>query len=142
MVWSSARPENVYKMCEQLFTPQQLQQLVAIWSRDMLRLGRFHHSNVQVYKNLDWIWEFRAIQATATSPYLPWTQHNTVLVDDTSAKAASQPFNLINVDEFEKRPEQMHSDVLHQVVTYLDTLSWQDNVSAYMRAMPFQPNKR
>nr|POF17724.1 putative fcp1 likey domain-containing protein [Quercus suber] len=138
MVWSSARPENVQAMCAQLFTPQQQRQLVGVWARDMLRLGPHYNTKVQVYKTLAWVWDAPAIQATATRPSLAWAQHNTVLIDDSLEKAASEPFNLIEVDEFERRAEQMQSDVLGQVVLYLETLRWQENVSAFLRTSPFR----
>lgn len=139
MVWSSARPDNVNGMCDRLFTPAQREQLAGIWTRDMLRLGPHYHARVQVYKQLSWVWDTPAIQATAPAiPAPPWGQSNTVLIDDTPEKAASEPFNLIEIDEFERRPDQMDKDVLGQVAGYLETLRLQENVSAYMRTSPFR----
>ena len=59
------------------------------------------------------------------------------MIDDSVEKAASEPHNLIEIDEFEGRPEQMTVDVLGQVVRYLEVLRMERDVSAYMRTKPF-----
>ncbi|EME47362.1 hypothetical protein DOTSEDRAFT_69332 [Dothistroma septosporum NZE10] len=135
MVWSSARPENVTKMCSDLFTPKQKYELVAIWARDKLQLpSHAYWQKVQVYKQLTWVWNDNSIQVGIES----WGQYNTVLIDDSTEKAASEPHNLIQIDEFEGKEEQMQDNVLGQVEQYLDTLRWQENVSAYVRTHPFK----
>ena len=138
MVWSSARQENVTGMCQKLFFEEQYQQLVAVWARDKLRLPQnAYKGNVQVYKQLTWIWEDKNIQLSNPNPVDAWSQANTVLVDDSTEKAASEPFNIIALEEFEATKEQMEADVLGQVVKYLETLRSEGDVSAYMRKSPF-----
>lgn len=143
MVWSSARPENVIPMCEKLFTRQQFNALVAIWARDKLRLpAHLFGERVQVYKQLSWIWEDFDIEATHPHYYDggSWSQANTVLIDDSigiDSKAASEPYNVIQLEEFEAKPEQMESPVLAQVAWYLEHLKMQADVSAFMRQTPF-----
>lgn len=134
MVWSSARPENVTKMCEDLFTPEQQAQLVAVWARDKLNLTpAAYKEKVQVYKQLSWVWNDTSIEGKKS-----WTQADTVLIDDSVEKAASEPYNLLRIDEFEGKPEQMKTDVLSQVTDYLGQLQLQCDVSAFMRTRPFQ----
>lgn len=138
MVWSSAQPENVNRMCEQLVDEEQHQQLVAVWARDTLRIpASAYYSKVQVYKRLSWAWQDQSIQAASAQPDSVWDQSNTVLIDDSAEKAASEPHNLICLEEFQDRPAQRKSDVLGQVVNYLEALKHQNDVSAFMQMVPF-----
>lgn len=140
MIWSSARPENVATMCSDLLTPQQLKQLVAVWARDRLGLSKqAYNAKVQVYKQLSLIWNDTTIQAANPSKEYMWTQANTVLVDDSIDKSASEPYNLIEVEEFRNQPQQVKSDdYLKAVIEYLEVLSYQADVSAYIRSQPFR----
>lgn len=138
MVWSSARPQNVVRMCQKFFTPEQFQRVAAIWSRDQLHLSpAAYASNTQVYKQLSWVWQNYAIQARNPVPNTYWDQSNTILLDDSVEKSSSEPHNLVRIDEFEDRPEQEKEDVLPQVALYLNTLRSQRDVSAYIRSQPF-----
>nr|GFD57168.1 hypothetical protein [Tanacetum cinerariifolium] len=84
MVWSSARPENVRTMCSNLFSEEQRAQLAAVWARDTLRLSpQAYDAKVQVYKQLSWVWNDTAVQATSPEKNQMWSQSNTVLIDDT-----------------------------------------------------------
>jgi hypothetical protein len=159
VVWSSARPHNVKPMVAQLFDADQHAKLVEVWHRDHLRLGVHYNEKVQVYKQLTWLWEDAKVQASfpteTPAPFkiedgwkeppptkldqLPtkWDQSNTVLLDDTTDKAASEPYNLIRVDEFTKENKNDGDDVLGRVQAYLEDLKWEADVSAAMRLMPF-----
>lgn len=143
MVWSSSKPENVRKMCSDLFTPEQRSKLPAVWGRDTLRIPpHAYNQRVQVYKQLSWVWNDLAVQASNPVPGGVWTQANTVLIDDTIEKAAGEPYNLIELEEFEAKKEQMSTDVLGQVALYLNDLRSQRDVSAYMRLHPFVYDSR
>lgn len=134
MVWSSARRVNVDNMCKKLFSREQMDQLVGVWARDKLNLTpEQYNERVQVYKQLSWIWRDPTINGKR-----PWSQADTVLIDDSAEKAASEPHNVIEIEEFENRKDQLETDVLGQVIQYLDELSHQQDVSAYMRAHPFK----
>ncbi|KAF2772261.1 HAD-like protein [Teratosphaeria nubilosa] len=133
MVWSSASPENVKAMCGKLFTKPQMQQLIAVWARDKLRLEqKYYNQKVQVYKQLSWVWE-----ELAASGKEAWDQSNTVLIDDSLEKAASEPHNLVQIEEFENRADQQSTDVLGQVVRYLEVARDYSDVSSFMREYPF-----
>jgi hypothetical protein len=140
-------------MVAQLFTPEQHAKLVKIWSRDHLRLGVHFNAKVQVYKQLPWLWEDAEVQASFPSaadkpfqvedgwkeppPAAKWDQSNTVLLDDSVDKAASEPYNLVQVDEFTKETKLDGDDVLSRVVAYLEDMKWEADVSAAMRVRPF-----
>ncbi|KAL1642196.1 hypothetical protein SLS58_005536 [Diplodia intermedia] len=141
MVWSSARPENVSKMCAQLFAPTTRECLAAEWGRDTLGLtAREYNEKVQVYKTLDKVWARAEAERwhprhnySRTYETNRFGQHNTVLIDDSALKAASEPHNLVQVEEFEGRPAQMETDVLRQVVGYLEEAKWWADVSAWVK---------
>lgn len=138
MVWSSAKLTNVDAMCKKLFNDEQLEQVMAIWGREKLHLEDYEFkSRVQVYKQLSWVWDDDEVNEAAESVGAKWDQENTVLIDDSVMKASSEPHNLLQIEEFTARPEQMTTDVLGQVVQYLETLSEQDDVSAYIHQKPF-----
>jgi hypothetical protein len=139
-------------MVAQLFTPEQHAKLVKIWSREHLRLGKHFEAKVQVYKQLTWLWEDAEVQASFPNPTdisfsvedgwkeaspTKWDQSNTVLLDDSVDKAASEPHNLVQVDEFTKETKFDDDDVLGRVVAYLEDLKWEADVSAAMRERPF-----
>ncbi|KAL7925286.1 HAD-like domain-containing protein [Trichoderma austrokoningii] len=130
-IWSSARPENVDKMVAQLLSPAQRAKCVVIWARDRLGLSHADYSaRVQVYKRLTAIWNDPRVLAShpAAAHGQRWDQTNTVLVDDSIEKGRSEPYNILQLPEF----EGLHTeplDVLPQVHDYLNTLCYQANIS-------------
>lgn len=139
-IWSSARPENVDKMVAQLLSPAQRAKCVVIWARDQLSLSPADYSaRVQVYKRLTAIWNDPRVLAShpAAAHGQRWDQTNTVLVDDSIEKGRSEPYNILQLPEF----EGLHTeplDVLPQVHDYLNTLCYQANISSYIRDHPFK----
>lgn len=141
MVWSSARPENVASLVEQSLEEDLRKTLVAQWGRDAFNLRPEHYSaNVQVYKNLDLVWSKDEIQRQHPDYESGgrFGQHNTVLIDDTTLKAAAQPHNLLLCSEFNATPEQMREDKLCEIAGYLEVLRTQQDVSKFMRKEPFE----
>lgn len=136
MIWTSARPDNAKRMVDAAFTKKQKQKLVAVWARDTLGLtSSQYNAKVQVYKTLERIWNGRfAIKGKAA-----FDQTNTVLFDDSTEKAVGHPYNLVCVPEFDGNQSQITGDmVLQQCIEYLEKLKWQSDVSAYIRAHPFE----
>lgn len=112
MVYSSARPENVKIIVENLFHPKKRAQLAGVWARDKLDLNAEQYfAKVQVYKKLDKIWADKTIQKSAGKGQR-WDQTNTVLVDDSRLKALAQPHNLIQVIEFENNAPREGDEAL------------------------------
>lgn len=149
-IWSSAHRKNVIKMMGQLFTKEQVSQLVAVWSREDCHLDQYFGDNVQVYKQLRWLWEDPEVQAAAqadgksilpvTQPDLGsavWDQSNTILIDDSMDKADSEPYNLILVKEFTGNAGDSKKDMLGSVLAYIEDLAWESNVSSAIHCSPF-----
>jgi hypothetical protein len=139
-VWSSARPQNVAIMCEQLLGPERRGRLVASWGRDRFGLShKDYNSRVQCYKRLQSVWADPAIQASHPEAATGgrWDQSNTVLVDDSAEKARTEPHNLLRIPEYGGNPVE-GGDVLPQVHDYLNELSWQSDVSRFIRLNPFR----
>ena len=145
MVWSSGQADRVREICRRIFSGPQFDALVAIWARDKLRLSKTHYEmNIHVYKQLSWIWEDPTvtIKATDNTPLCArapgvYCQANTVLVDDSWEKACAEPFNLLKVSEYDGGAEEGEGELM-VAARYLDILREVDDVSAYMRARPFQ----
>ena len=91
-----------------------------------------------------------------------WGQHNTVLLDDSALKARAEPYNVIVLPEFKGLGKGLNCEctvniagelkaetcethqcmpVLHQVRRYLEDLSYQSDVSSYIRINPFVVQK-
>ena len=100
MVYTSAVTQSAKYMLQTLLDPHHREQLAAVWTREKLDLTHEQYRNkVQVYKKLDQVWADKRIQASAESGY-PWDQSNTILIDDSHLKAAAQPFNLLQIEEY------------------------------------------
>ncbi len=143
VIWSSAQPDNVRVMCSKLTTPAAMEGLVAVWGRDRFGLTPDdYRKRVQCYKRLSSLWANPAV-AQSHPQYTEggrWSQANTVLIDDSSEKARSEPFNLLLVPEFaEKGEHAAHGDILPDVHDYLNELCFVSDVSAYVRANAFRP---
>ena len=147
MVWTSAQPHSCSAMLEVALTePSWHKALVASWARDTLGLpSHLYNRKVKVTKDLDQIWGNRAIQLRH-----PWQQYgwswgvgNTVLVDDSIAKAWKQPYNLCEMPEFTRDNGEVAATFnsglapLNQLAHYIENLRHFDNVAAYMRRWPF-----
>ncbi|TLS25048.1 hypothetical protein PpBr36_07414 [Pyricularia pennisetigena] len=139
-VWSSAQPANVDAMIDNLIVDKaQRDRLVAVWGRDRFGLSSHDYAQrVQVYKRLTRLWVDANVAAShpGIAQGERWDQTNTILVDDSVEKARSEPHNLVCVPEFVGNLHET-PEVLPQVHDYLNELSFQTNVSSYMRATPF-----
>ncbi|KAL8772576.1 MAG: hypothetical protein Q9209_002237 [Squamulea sp. 1 TL-2023] len=144
LIWSSAKSQNVTGICSQIFTKAQRKLLLGEWARDTLDLTPAQYSaKVQVYKRLDRIWSTDRIQRTHPDFQngQRWGQWNTLLLDDSVLKSSAQPYNAVVVPEFTKNgvtEEVDGTEVLGQVVAYLETARMWDNVSSFVRKHPFR----
>ena len=143
MVWSSARPENVSRICGDIFTPDQRKKVLLEWGRDTLDLtSKQYNEKVQVYKRLDKIWNDGHLQARNPDfkQQGPFCQANTVLIDDSIVKAKKQPYNLIEIPEFlgTESKHEARSDILAQAVAYLEELRGWDDVSSFIKTSKFE----
>ncbi|KAI1617897.1 hypothetical protein EDD36DRAFT_459566 [Exophiala viscosa] len=151
MVYSSARPDNVSGMVNNLISPKQRKQMAGIWARDRLDLTKQQYNNkVQVYKKLEKIWADKDVQSKA-EPGTKWNQTNTVLVDDSQMKGLAQPHNLLQVPEFENnapkegaaplREWQLKEQaIVKSLELKLEELKWQVDISRLIRE--WQTGKR
>ncbi|KAI1079356.1 HAD-like domain-containing protein [Whalleya microplaca] len=140
VIWSSAKPRNVYKMASQLLTKPQQSRVVAIWGRDSFGLTfEDYNSRTQCYKRLSKLWDDPRVAASHPDAArgTRWSQKDTVLVDDSAEKARSEPYNLVEVPEFIGDPNE--PVMLPQVHDYLNELSRQVDISTYIRTSPFKP---
>ncbi|CAK7217897.1 hypothetical protein SBRCBS47491_003320 [Sporothrix bragantina] len=139
VVWSSARPDNVTHMCRNLLQDEAMQSLVAVWDRSRFGLTPAdYNTRVQCYKRLTLLWEDPAVSQSHPQYKIGgrWSQANTVLIDDSTEKARSEPFNAITVPEFANQPG-LYDNILPRVHDYLNELCFQSDVSAFMRVNPF-----
>ncbi|RKF79195.1 putative FCP1 homology domain-containing protein [Golovinomyces cichoracearum] len=139
VIWSSARPANVRKMCRLILPPEIRKKIVAIWARDKFDLSdEDYNLRVVCFKRLTKLWSDNTVSMSHPE-YLRgarWDQSNTILVDDSSEKARTEPFNLIQVPEFLGDPHEP-GRILGKVFEYLKQASMYSNMSSYLRQKPF-----
>ncbi|KAH6840974.1 hypothetical protein B0I37DRAFT_449143 [Chaetomium sp. MPI-CAGE-AT-0009] len=161
VIWSSARPDNVRRMCAQLLSPAYLARVVAVWGRDRFGLSpEDYNRRTQCYKRLTRLWEDPVVAASHPQARSlegegegdeneglngggdgggggVWSQANTVLIDDSAEKARSEPHNAVTLPEFAGDLKET-PQVLPLVEEYLDALSFQGDISTYIKARPFK----
>lgn len=139
VIWSSARPDNVKRMVDELAGPDQLRRVVAVWGRDRFGLSpEDYNARTQCYKRLTALWEDPAVKASYPKGVEGcWDQGNTVLIDDSVEKARSEPHNAITIPEF-TGDMSAAPEILPMVHDYLNELCFQEDVSTYIRANPFK----
>lgn len=126
MVWSSARQQNVERMCHIFTEPLKL-----VWSRSHLQLSQQQfHSNTDTIKDLDIVWKHFLNEYNAT---------NTIVIDDSPSKLVLQPYNLIHIRTFnyEEIHEGYTDNELLKVMKYLDTVRLHSNIANHVRSEPF-----
>ena len=137
LIWSSATPGNVTGICSKVFSQKRREKLLGEWGRDTLGLTPTQYMDrVQVYKKLDRIWDSESLSWKGVK----WDQRNTVLIDDSALKASAQPHNLVEIPEFTKEKEET-SDVLAQVVGYLEEARTWEDVSTFIKDRPFRVDR-
>jgi hypothetical protein len=155
MVWSSSQPATVNAVCEQIFPGAMHDGLVAAWGRDEFGLtSRQYNNKIQVYKELHKVWQEPSIQGAfpgnehlrtaknlksnqKKAANLPagqrWDQTNTILVDDSKLKALSEPFNILEIPEFNDNPDVDESKIFAKVLHCLDICARHDDASKVLR---------
>jgi hypothetical protein len=155
MVWSSSQPPTVNAVCEKIFPGVMHDELVAAWGRDKFGLtGRQYSNKIQVYKELHKVWADPDIQGAfpgnehlkaaknlkskqKKASNLPsgqrWDQTNTILIDDSKLKALSEPFNILEIPEFNDNPNVDESKLFAKVLHCLDICARHDDASKVLR---------
>ncbi|KAK6416397.1 hypothetical protein LTR95_017465, partial [Oleoguttula sp. CCFEE 5521] len=67
-----------------------------------------------------------------------WDQFNTLLIDDSLEKAASEPHNLVQIREMVWNEDDQGIEILAQVAKYISKASNYRNVSAFVKENPFK----
>ncbi|KAI8062411.1 HAD-like domain-containing protein [Gongronella butleri] len=129
MVWSSAQPHNVDKMCR-IFGDHR-DQLELEWTRMDFGLSHAdYRRKVITLKDLERVWKA-----------LPrFNYSNTILIDDSTQKAVLQPFNHLCIREFDHQWEEMRvkgDNELDKVQIYLERIFQESNVSNYIFRHPY-----
>ncbi|ORY93928.1 HAD-like domain-containing protein [Syncephalastrum racemosum] len=130
MVWSSAQPQSVDNML-QLFGRHE-RRLAKVWDRTKFNLSpqEYHRKTVTI-KDLEEVWKAFGGKYDAT---------NTIMLDDSPAKAVLQPYNSVHLTEFDHAKVDCHEgeSELADVRTYLRHLRYQSNVANYIKEHPYR----
>jgi NLI interacting factor-like phosphatase len=145
MVCTSVTGKNANFMVNKLLTAEQRKKLVTIRPRHTFGLTPAQYaSKVQIYKNLEDIWNDPIVDNAVPHGQPAWSMANTVLIDDSVLKAKAQPHSLIQVPEFEwemttgkgslqKVVKVREEQILKSVQEKLELLKQQANVTSLIR---------
>ncbi|KAF9930657.1 hypothetical protein FBU30_000197 [Linnemannia zychae] len=154
MVWSSAQPHSVEAMLSCGFGDH-VPKLDRVWTRKDFRLSAHdYNQKVLTIKDLEFIWDAMKAETSAKKKSaisendqneptedIVFDQTNTVLIDDSFDKVQLQPYNGVQLLDFDEDLAKSGTDnELLKVRKYLEKLIYQKNVSAYMRVHPFDSN--
>ncbi|GAM86052.1 hypothetical protein ANO11243_040620 [Dothideomycetidae sp. 11243] len=130
MIWTSTRKENADSILERLLTPDQSSSLVEAWFRENFNLSPLHfRENVQVYKCLSWVWQhYKFLIPDFGAKYGP---HNTLLVDDSTRKAATEPYNLCHVETWDGKDQ--NDTELGKALMFISETACMSDVARYRR---------
>lgn len=125
MVWTSATRVRADASVNHVFTPEQKDKLLGLWSRTSFDFEIWSYGNrAPIYKTLSSVWEadwegveeyYAADSAAAQqkpdqhnpdaiqvdTAALAWDQTNTILLDDIKSVASAEPHNLVLLPIFE-----------------------------------------
>ncbi|KJA15435.1 hypothetical protein HYPSUDRAFT_149081, partial [Hypholoma sublateritium FD-334 SS-4] len=100
MVWSSAQPHSVADMVEQCFGERKAE-LKGVWARDTLGLTADDYNKKSItLKDLEKPWAELSRNPTPTTASVEHSALTTMLIDDSPAKAALQPWNHLCIEEY------------------------------------------
>lgn len=119
IVYSSAMYKNVQRYVQSAFDVEQQSRLLAVYSRENMQMSSNDFKNkVQTYKDLEMIWR----------KHKEYDQNNTILIDDSSTKAALQPFNLFLLSTWD---DSKDDSMMIAIIGLLDEIKNCENVSNY-----------
>ncbi|TIA86559.1 hypothetical protein E3P99_03657 [Wallemia hederae] len=120
MVYSSAMRHNVQRYVDTSFSTAHRNALLSVLSRECMDMSRKEFTNkVQTYKNLSLVWK----------KHPQFSQYNTILIDDSSDKAANQPHNLLQLSTWDGSQDDT---MLIALIGVLDDIKNAHNVSHYL----------
>ncbi|KAF9401759.1 hypothetical protein BGX21_000756 [Mortierella sp. AD011] len=152
MVWSSARASSVNSMIKTGFG-RNAGKLDRVWNREHFKLdGVDYHRKVLTLKDLEFVWEEIEVERQSATVEelmegnkygMHYDQTNTVLIDDSIHKSQLQPYNRIILTGYDLERYKSGTDIeLLKVRYYLEQLTMQQNVSAYIKRHPFDPTDK
>ncbi|EWC45091.1 hypothetical protein DRE_06230 [Drechslerella stenobrocha 248] len=135
--FSSAMQGTVLTLLNGILREEYRPQVLRIFTREDMDIPEeFFRCKVSTFKRLDMVWDSLRLHHHSWD----FGQHNTILIDDSERKAASEPYNHVLVPEYTSELKIAGKDaVLKRVSGYIEEARGWDNVSAYVRANPFNP---
>ncbi|EEB08957.1 NLI interacting factor family phosphatase [Schizosaccharomyces japonicus yFS275] len=137
VVWSSAQSHNIQKMMHAVMNKEQRKQVLLCMTREDVDFEEGdRNTKIQTYKNLTKVWQ--QLKKDKDDNPAAWNQFNTVIVDDSAIKCCAQPYNLLQLSDFQPSPTEKTKDfALVCAIRYLKHLKRIPNVCDYIRSYPF-----
>ncbi|KAF3311027.1 hypothetical protein TWF173_009029 [Orbilia oligospora] len=113
--------------------------ILRIFTREDMDIPhKYFKLKVSTFKRLSMVWDALADQDSNWQ----FDQTNTVLMDDSTDKASSEPHNHLLVPEYTVDIHNAGGDeVLGNIAGYLEEVKKWENVSAYIRENPFDKDR-
>ncbi|KAK6349703.1 hypothetical protein TWF696_005982 [Orbilia brochopaga] len=137
--FSSAMQATVLHLLQSILKPEYRSKVTRIFTREDMGIPEeYYHHKVSTFKRLTMVWRSLKLHHHTWD----FSQRDTVLLDDSPDKAATEPHNHIEVPEYTQDLHVQGGDwVLRRAAGYIEEARKWENVSSYMRANPFDAAK-
>lgn len=139
VVYSSAMQGTILNLLKATMPREHRSKIMRVFTREDMDIPRkYFKLKVSTFKRLSMVWDVLAEQNNDWE----FDQTNTVLMDDSSEKASSEPYNHLLVPEYTVDIHNAGGDeALGNIAGYLDEVRKWENVSSYIRENPFDKDR-
>ncbi|KAF3205274.1 hypothetical protein TWF106_001196 [Orbilia oligospora] len=139
VVFSSAMQGTILNLLKATMAREHRSKILRIFTREDMEIPhKYFKLKVSTFKRLSMVWDALADQNSNWQ----FDQTNTVLMDDSTEKASSEPHNHLLVPEYTVDIHNTGGDeVLGNIAGYLEEVRKWGNVSAYIRENPFDKDR-
>ncbi|KAK6534701.1 hypothetical protein TWF281_006005 [Arthrobotrys megalospora] len=139
VVFSSAMQGTILNLLKATIPREHRSKILRIFTREDMDIPqKYFKLKVSTFKRLSMVWD-------ALGDYgsdLKFDQTNTILMDDSTEKASSEPYNHLLVPEYTVDIHSSGGDgVLGNIAGYLEEARKWENVSSYIRENPFSKER-
>ncbi|KAK6350722.1 hypothetical protein TWF718_003907 [Orbilia javanica] len=139
VVFSSAMQGTILNLLKATMPREHRSKILRIFTREDMDIPRkYFKLKVSTFKRLSMVWDVLTDQNSDWE----FDQTNTVLMDDSTEKASSEPYNHLLVPEYTVDIHNAGGDgALGNIAGYLEEVRRWENISSYIRENPFNKDR-
>ncbi|KAK6506955.1 hypothetical protein TWF481_005412 [Arthrobotrys musiformis] len=139
VIFSSAMQGTILNLLKATMPREHRSKILRIFTREDMDIPhKYFKLKVSTFKRLSMVWDALAEQNSDWE----FDQTNTVLMDDSTEKASSEPYNHLLVPEYTPEIHSSGGDgALGNIAGYLEEVRKWENISSYIRENPFEKDR-